>query len=87
MSKDQCSKCGKKLPLFFSRKRIIRYQIYCSSCSQLIPTCDKCKWHFRSDLYDYGICSYHQQWLQDHDNICTAYETGPQVHPDEIALV
>lgn len=85
MAEDKCSKCGKKLELF-SSKKTIRYKIYCHNCAQSIPTCDKCKWHYRSDLYDYGVCHYHQQWLQDYDNICDAYETGPQVHPDEVNI-
>ena len=78
MAKDTCSSCGKKLGLF-EFKKIIRCKPYCRDCARSIPTCDKCKWHFRSDLYDYGVCHYHQQWLQDYDNICAAYETGPQV--------
>ena len=75
MAEYKCSRCGKKLELF-SGKRIIRYKIYCRSCSR----------HYRSDLYDLGVCYYHQQWLQDYDNICYAYETGSQVHPDELYI-
>lgn len=83
MTEKKCSRCGKKMTLLHG-KRIIRCTLYCRDCSGFIPTCDKCKWHFKSDLYDYGVCHYHQQWLQDYDNICTAYAAGPQVHPDEL---
>lgn len=77
-----CSKCGRTLG-FLAPGRTIRFKEYCSECAKSIPSCDKCKYHYRSDVHPrYGCCAYFNQYLQDYDNVCDAYATGRQVHDD-----
>ncbi|MCH5272209.1 MAG: hypothetical protein J1E35_00915 [Lachnospiraceae bacterium] len=74
-----CSKCGTVLISGVT----IRDDVYCRTCSKSIPTCDKCKYHYKSEIHPkYGCCAYFNQYLQDYDNVCDAYGQGPQVHPD-----
>lgn len=78
-----CKKCGKSLGGFFSSARKIRGEEYCWKCSDSIPSCDKCKYHYKNELYpNYGCCAHFNQYLQDYDNVCEAYAKGSQVHPD-----
>lgn len=45
--------------------------------------CRYCKYHYKNEFYPaYGCCAYYNQYLQDYDNVCEAYERGPQVHPN-----
>ncbi len=76
-----CSKCYKSLGLF--GRKTIRGDDYCSSCAESVPSCDKCKYHYNSDIHPrFGCCAYFNQYLQDYDNVCEAYEKGRQIHPD-----
>lgn len=75
-----CEKCGKDVG--YSGKTI-RGDCYCGQCARSVPTCDKCKWHYNSEVHPrYGCCAHFNQYLQDFENICGAYEEGRQVHPD-----
>lgn len=79
-----CSKCGRGIKgSFFDGYVTIRYKNYCSQCAELIPSCDKCKYHYKSYFYPrFGCCAHFNQYLQDYDNVCDYYEKGEPIHPD-----
>ena len=78
---ETCKKCGKAV--FSADSVSIRGNTYCCRCARSIPSCDKCRWHYRHVLYpEYGCCAYFKQYLQDYDNVCRNYEAGHQEHPN-----